>query len=104
MDGPDIDVINLAQAQLRINGIAITRDSQQSMGSDLTDEGLGKSTSGFFSLQKNRLCIGFWRTPLLFEETIKKSWLFHSTPGMNADTIQDEIFVIAVSKRCYAGR
>jgi hypothetical protein len=31
MDGPDINIINLAQVQLRINGITITRDSQQSI-------------------------------------------------------------------------
>jgi hypothetical protein len=31
MDSPDADVINLAQAQLRINDIAITRDSQRAI-------------------------------------------------------------------------
>jgi hypothetical protein len=31
MDGPESDVMNLAQAQLRINNIAITHDSQRTI-------------------------------------------------------------------------
>jgi hypothetical protein len=62
------------------------------MGCDLTAEELGKQTSGFFNSTKNRSRIGFWRNPLQFEETVEIGWLFHSTPGMNAATIQDEIF------------
>jgi hypothetical protein len=30
--------------------------------------------------------------PLQFEEIVEIGWLFHSTPGMNANTIQEEIF------------
>jgi hypothetical protein len=62
------------------------------IGSDLTDEELGKQTSGFFNSQRNRSRIGFWKNPLPFEDTVEIGWLFHSTPGMSATTIQDEIF------------
>ena len=62
------------------------------IGCDLTDEELGKQTHGFFNSPKNRSRIGFWKNPLQFEETVEIGWLFHSTPGMNAATIQDEIF------------
>jgi hypothetical protein len=62
------------------------------LGCDLTMEDLGKQTSGFFNSPKNRLRVGFWMNPLQFEEIVEIGWLFHSTPGMNANTIQDEIF------------
>jgi hypothetical protein len=61
-------------------------------GSDLSEEELGKSTSGFFNSQKNRTRIGFWVNSLQFEDTVEVGWLFHSTPGMDALTIQEEIF------------
>jgi hypothetical protein len=62
-------------------------------GSDLSEEELGKSTSGFFNSQKNRTRIGFWVNSLQFEDTVEVGWLFHSTPGMDALTIQEEIFL-----------
>jgi hypothetical protein len=62
------------------------------IGCNLSDEELGKSTSGFFYSMKNRTRIGFWKNPLQFEEVVEIGWLFHSTPGMDASTIQDEIF------------
>jgi hypothetical protein len=62
------------------------------IGCDLSDEELGKATSGFFYSAKNRTRIGFWKNPLQFEEVVEIGWLFHSTPGMDASTIQDEIF------------
>jgi hypothetical protein len=62
------------------------------IGCDLSDEELGKLTSGFFNSLKNRTRIGFWKNPLQFEEIVEIGWLFHSTPGMDASTIQDEIF------------
>jgi hypothetical protein len=62
------------------------------LGCDLTLEELEKQTSGFFNTPKNRARVGFWINPLQFEETVEIGWLFHSTPGMNADTIQEEIF------------
>jgi hypothetical protein len=55
-------------------------------------EELGKQTSGFFNSLKNRSHVGFWINPLQYEEIIKIGWLFYSTPGMNADTIQEEIY------------
>jgi hypothetical protein len=54
-------------------------------GCDLSDEELGKQTSGFFNSPKNRTRIGFWKNPLQFEDTVEIGWLFHSTPGMNVD-------------------
>jgi hypothetical protein len=62
------------------------------LGCDLTEDELGKQTSGFFNSQKNRLRVGFWINSFQFKETVKVGWLFHSTPGMNANTIQEEIF------------
>jgi hypothetical protein len=63
------------------------------LGCDLTMEDLVKQTSGFFNSPKNRLRVGFWMNPLQFEEIVEIGWLFHSTPGMNANTIQEEIFL-----------
>jgi hypothetical protein len=62
------------------------------IGSDLSNEDLGKLTSGFFNSAKNRTRIGFWINSLQFEDIVEIGWLFHSTPGMDASTIQDEIF------------
>jgi hypothetical protein len=62
------------------------------IGSDLTDDELGKRTDGFFNSPKNRTRVGFWKNDLQFEDTAEIGWLFHSTPGMNAKTIQEEIF------------
>jgi hypothetical protein len=62
------------------------------IGSDLSNEDLGKLASGFFNSAKNRTRIGFWINSLQFEDIVEISWLFHSTPGMDASTIQDEIF------------
>jgi hypothetical protein len=74
------------------------------IGSDLTVEELGKQTSGFFNSQKNRSRIGFWKNPLAFKDIVEIGWLFHSTTGMNAITIQDEIFRHCGIKLRYVGK
>jgi hypothetical protein len=62
------------------------------IGSELSDEELGKRTDAFFNSPKNRTRVGFWKNDLQFEDTVEIGWLFHSTPGMNDKTIQEEIF------------
>jgi hypothetical protein len=45
MDTPETDVTNLARAQLRINNIAITRDSQRELLQAISTSGDGTNTS-----------------------------------------------------------
>jgi hypothetical protein len=62
------------------------------LGSVLPEEELGGRTQYFFGTQKNRKRVGFWKNGIQFEDTIEIGWLYRSTPGMLAPSIQKELF------------
>jgi hypothetical protein len=59
----------------------------------LSDEELGSRTHYFFGTQKNKKRVGFWKNGIQFEDTIEIGWLYRSTPGMSAQSIQKELFL-----------
>jgi hypothetical protein len=62
------------------------------IGSTISDEELGSRTHYFFGTQKNKKRVGFWKNGIQFEETVEIGWLYRSTPGMSAQSIQKELF------------
>jgi hypothetical protein len=61
------------------------------IGTSITEEELGLRTQYFFGANANRTRVGFWKNVLQFEDTVEIGWLFRSTPGMSATTIQAEL-------------
>jgi hypothetical protein len=62
------------------------------IGSVLPDEELGSRTHYFFGTQKNCRRVGCWKNGIQFEDTIEIGWLYRSTPGMAATSIQKELY------------
>jgi hypothetical protein len=61
------------------------------IGTSIPEEELGLRTQYFFGANANRSRVGFWKNVLQFEDTVEIGWLFRSTPGMSATTIQAEL-------------
>jgi hypothetical protein len=62
------------------------------LGSSISYEELYKETQFFFGVKQNRSRVAFWLNELQFERTVEIGWLYRSTPGMSARTIQKQLF------------